>query len=141
MPYAAFRSIGAYVPSKVLSNADLEKMVDTRDEWIVKRTGISERHIAADNETTSDLGVKAAQLAIQRSGIDKSEIDAVICATITPDYFCMPSTANMIAHKLELGSVMSFDISAACTGFIYLINLAKSFIESFAKIFLLFCNK
>ena len=131
--YATFKSIGAYVPKKNLTNADLEKMVNTTDEWIVKRTGIKERHIAADNETTSDLGVKAAQLAIQRSGIDKSEIDAVICATITPDYFCMPSTANMIAHKLELGPVMSFDISAACTGFIYLINLAKSFIESGMK--------
>ncbi|MBD3799430.1 MAG: 3-oxoacyl-ACP synthase, partial [Epsilonproteobacteria bacterium] len=73
--YAAFRSIGAYVPSKVLTNSDLEAMVDTSDEWITKRTGIKERHIAAENETTSDMGAKAAELAIKRSGIAKHEID------------------------------------------------------------------
>jgi 3-oxoacyl-[acyl-carrier-protein] synthase-3 len=131
--YAAFRSVGAYIPEKVLTNDDLEKMVDTSDEWITKRTGIKERYIAAENESTSDMAVKAAEVAIERAGIDKSEIDAVICATITPDYFCMPSTANIIAHKLELGPVMSFDISAACTGFIYVLELAKSFIESGTK--------
>jgi len=75
--YASFKSIGAYVPEKILSNADLEKMVDTTDEWIVKRTGISERRIAAENEYTSDMGVKAAQLAIERSGISNDEIDLV----------------------------------------------------------------
>jgi len=131
--YAAFKSIGAYIPEKLLTNADLEKMVDTSDEWITKRTGIKERYIAADDESTSDLGVKAAELAIKRAGIQKSDIDAVICATITPDYFCMPSTANIIAHKLGLGSVVSFDISAACTGFIYLVQIAKSFVESGLK--------
>lgn len=131
--YAAFRSIGAYVPEKILSNDDLAKMVDTSDEWITKRTGIKERHIAADNETTSDMGVKAASLAIERSGIDKSEIDLVVCATISPDYFCMPSTATIITDKLGLGNIMAFDISAACTGFIYALNVAKAFVESGLK--------
>jgi len=133
MAYAAFRSIGAYVPSKILTNEDLSKIVDTTDEWIVKRTGIKERHIAAENETTSDLGVEAAKLAIERSGIDKSEIDLVICATISPDYFCMPSTATIISKKLELNPVMAFDISAACTGFVYILGIAKAFIESGMK--------
>jgi len=131
--YAAFRSIGAYVPEKILTNEDLAKMVDTTDEWITKRTGIKERHIAAENETTSDMGVKAAALAIERSGIDKSEIDLVVCATISPDYLCMPSTATIITDKLGIGNVMSFDISAACTGFIYALNVAKAFVESGIK--------
>lgn len=131
--YAAFSSIGAYVPSKVLTNADLEVMVDTTDEWIFKRTGIKERHIAAKDETTSDMGTKAAQIAIQRSGLDKSQIDLIICATISPDYFCMPSTATVIATKLGLEKVTAFDISAACTGFVYALSIAKAFIESGMK--------
>ena len=133
MAYAAFRSIGAYVPSKILTNEDLSTMVDTSDEWIQKRTGIKERHIAAEDEFTSDLGVKAAELAIERSGIDKSEIDMVVCATISPDYFCMPSTATIISTKLGLPPVMAFDISAACTGFVYILGIAKAFIESGMK--------
>ena len=131
--YAAFRSIGAYVPEKILTNEDLTKMVDTSDEWITKRTGIKERHIAAEKEFTSDLGAKAAEKAIERSGIDKSEIDLIICATISPDYFCMPSTATVISTKIGLDKVMAFDISAACTGFIYALAIAKAFIESGMK--------
>lgn len=131
--YAAFRSIGAYVPNKILTNADLETMVDTTDEWITKRTGIKERHIAAENEFTSDMGVKAAELAIARAGIDKSEIDMLVCATISPDYFCMPSTATIIATKLGLGKITAFDISAACTGFVYALSIAKAFVESGMK--------
>ncbi len=130
--YAAFRSIGAYVPPKVLSNNDLTKMVDTSDEWITKRTGIKERHIAED-ETTSDMGVKAATKALKRTAIDKSEIDLIVCATISPDYFCMPSTATIIADKLGLPNVMAFDISAACTGFIYALSIAKAYIEAGIK--------
>ena len=133
MTYAAFRSIGAYAPKKILSNEDLSTMVDTSDEWITKRTGIKERHIAADNEYTSDLGVKAAQLAIERSTLEKSEIDMIICATISPDYFCMPSTATIISTKLGLPNVTAFDISAACTGFVYILSIAKAFIESGMK--------
>lgn len=131
--YAAFRSIGAYVPERVLTNADFEKMVDTTDEWIFKRTGIKERHIAAENEATSDMGVKAAELAIKRSGIAKDDIDMIVCATISPDYFCMPSTATVIATKLGLPRVTAFDISAACTGFVYILSIAKAFIESGMK--------
>jgi len=131
--YAAFRSIGAYVPEKVLTNDDLAKMVDTTDEWITKRTGIKERRIAAEDETTSDMGVKAAEKAIERSGLDKSEIDMIVVATISPDYFNMPSTATVIAHKMGLDKVTAFDISAACTGFIYVLSIAKAFIESGMK--------
>ena len=133
MAYAAFRSIGAYVPSKILTNEELSAMVDTSDEWITKRTGIKERHIAAKNETTSDMGVEAAKKAIERSGVDASEIDMVVCATISPDYFCMPSTATIISNKLGLGNVTAFDISAACTGFVYILSIAKAFIESGMK--------
>jgi len=131
--YAAFRSIGAYVPAKILTNAELEVMVDTSDEWITKRTGIKERHIAAADERTSDMGVEAAQIAIERSGLAKEDIDMIICATISPDYFCMPSTATIIATKLGLGKVMAYDISAACTGFVYALSIAKAFIESGMK--------
>ena len=131
--YASFRSIGAYVPKKILSNADLEKMVDTTDEWIVKRTGIKERHIAAEDEFTSDMGVKAAQLAIDRSGVLKEDIDLILCATVTPDYFNMPSTACIISDKLDIHNVQAFDISAACSGFVYLLSVAKAFIESGMK--------
>lgn len=131
--YAVFRSIGAYIPEKILTNADFEKIVDTSDEWIFKRTGIKERHIAAPNENTSDMGAKASQVAIERAGIDKNDIDMLICATISPDYFCMPSTATIIADKLGLEKVTAFDISAACTGFVYALSIAKAFIESGMK--------
>lgn len=131
--YASFRSIGAYIPEKILSNADLEKMVDTSDEWIVKRTGIKERHIAADDEYTSDMGAKAAELAIERADIEKDEIDLVICATVTPDHFNMPSTACIISDKIGIRNVQAFDISAACSGFVYVLSLAKAFIESGMK--------
>ena len=97
--YASLKSIGAYAPSQVLSNYDLEKMVDTTNEWIEKRTGIKERRIAASDETTSDMGVKAALVAIERAGIVKEDIDLIMCATLSPDYLCMPSTACVIAAK------------------------------------------
>ncbi len=131
--YAAFRSIGAYVPEKVLTNEDLTKMVDTTDEWITKRTGIKERRIAAEDETTSDMAVKAAEKAIERSGLKKSDIDMIVVATISPDYFNMPSTATVVANKMGLGKITAFDISAACTGFIYVLSVAKAFIESGMK--------
>lgn len=133
MTYAAFRSIGAYIPPKIMTNADFEKLIDTSDEWITKRTGIKERRIAEENEASSDLGAKAAELAISRAGIAKEEIDLIICATVTPDYLCMPSTACLIASKLGLPNLMAFDISAACTGFVYATSIAKAFIESGMK--------
>ncbi len=133
MAYAAFRSIGAYIPEKIMTNADFEKIMDTSDEWITKRTGIKERRVAAENEYPSDMGANAAKLAIQRAGIDTQEIDMIICATVTPDYLCMPSTACLIASKLGLRDVQAFDISAACTGFVYALSIAKAFIESGMK--------
>jgi 3-oxoacyl-[acyl-carrier-protein] synthase-3 len=131
--YASFRSIGAYIPEKILSNSDLEKMVDTTDEWITKRTGIKERRIARDDEYTSDMGAEASAQAIERAGIERGDIDLVICATVTPDYFNMPSTACVISDKLGISNVQAFDISAACSGFVYLISIAKAFIESGMK--------
>ncbi len=131
--YAKFHSIGAYVPSKILTNADLEKMVDTSNEWILKRTGISERHIAETDECTSDMAAKASKLAIERAGLENSDIDLVVCATVTPDYFNMPATACIISDKLGIKNVQAFDISAACSGFVYALSVAKAFIESGMK--------
>jgi len=131
--YAKFHSIGAYAPSHVLSNADLEKMVDTSDEWILKRTGISERRIAAEDEYTSDMAAKASQLAIKRAGLENSDIDLVVCATVTPDYFNMPATACIISDKLGIHNVQAFDIAAACSGFVYALSVAKAFVESGMK--------
>ena len=131
--YAKFHSIGAYVPSKVLSNADLEKMVDTSDEWILKRTGISERRIAQKDEYTSDMATKASKIAIERAGLEISDIDLIVCATVTPDYFNMPATACIISNKLGIKNVQAFDMSAACSGFVYALSVAKAFIESGMK--------
>lgn len=131
--YAAFRSIGAYSPQKILNNSDLEKMIDTSDEWIRKRTGIKERRIAASDEYTSDMGAKAAQIAIERSGLNRKDIDLVVCATVTPDYFNMPATSCIISKKLGIDNVQAFDVSAACSGFVYALSIAKAFIESGMK--------
>ncbi|WP_187647196.1 beta-ketoacyl-ACP synthase III [Nitrosophilus labii] len=128
--YAAFRSVGSYVPKNVLTNEDLEKIVDTSDEWITKRTGIKTRYIADKEESTSDLGVEAAKVALKRASLRAEDINMIICATISPDYFCMPSTACMIAKKLGVSNIPAFDISAACSGFIYALAMARSFIES-----------
>lgn len=131
--YASFRSIGAYVPSEIRDNQWFIDRMDTSDEWITKRTGIKQRRIAAKDEDTSDLGVEASKLAIQRANINVDEIDLILCATISPDYLCMPSTACIIGQKLGLSDVMALDISAACTGFIYALSIAKAFIESGMK--------
>ncbi|MBZ7955782.1 beta-ketoacyl-ACP synthase III [Campylobacter molothri] len=133
MAKASLKSIASYTPNKILNNFDLEKMVDTTDEWIVKRTGIKERRIADDDEQTSDLGTKAAIKAIQRANLKIEDIDALLVATLSPDYFTMPSTACTIAANLGLKDVTAFDISAACTGFIYLLEQAKAFVESGLK--------
>lgn len=128
--YAALNSIGAYVPSKIITNDDLSKIVDTSDEWIQKRTGIKERRFAEAAEATSDLATKAARIALQRAKLNPEQIDMVILATISPDFFCMPSTACVVANNLGIINKPAFDISAACSGFIYLLALAKSLIES-----------
>ncbi len=121
--------VGSYVPAKVLTNADLEKMVDTTDEWITTRTGIKERRIAAKNEYTSDLGAQAAVRAMQRAGVTADQIDLIIVATITPD-MPFPSTACLVQRKIGAHRAAAFDLEAACSGFIYGLEIAQQFIMS-----------
>lgn len=120
---------GSYVPERVLSNADLEKMVETNDEWIVSRTGIKERRIAADDESTSDLAAKAALAAMENAGITADEIDLILVATVTPDMF-FPSTACFVQNKIGAKNAACFDVSAACSGFLYAVEIAQQFITS-----------
>jgi 3-oxoacyl-[acyl-carrier-protein] synthase-3 len=120
---------GSYFPKKVLTNADLEKIVETSDEWINTRTGIRERRIASSGEYTSDLAYEASSEAIKAANIKLEKIDLVLVATITPDMF-FPSTACFLQKKLGLNSIPAFDFSAACSGFIYGVATAKAFIES-----------
>ncbi len=120
--------LGKYLPENVLTNADLEKMVDTTDEWITTRTGIKERRIAADNEATSDMAVKAARNALADAGMQPSDIDVIIVATITPDMF-FPSTACQVQYKLGAGNVPAFDVSVACSGFVYGLAIADQFVR------------
>ena len=119
---------GSYAPEKILTNDDLAKMVDTNDEWISTRTGIKERRIASDDEATSDFAYKAALNAIDNAGIDKNEIELVIVATMTADHFT-PSTAALVQDKLGIKAA-AFDLSAACTGFIYAFTTGYSFIQA-----------
>jgi 3-oxoacyl-[acyl-carrier-protein] synthase-3 len=121
--------VGSYVPAKILTNADLEKMVDTTDEWITTRTGIKERRIAAQDEFTSDLGTQAALKAMQRAGVTGEQIDLIVVATITPD-MPFPSTAALVQHKIGAHRAAAFDLEAACSGFIYGLEVAQQFIMS-----------
>jgi 3-oxoacyl-[acyl-carrier-protein] synthase-3 len=118
---------GSYVPEKVLTNAELEKSVDTTEEWIVTRTGIRERRIAAEGEFTSHMGAKAAQRALDQAGISPAEVDLIIVATVTPDTF-FPSTACHIQRLIGASAAACFDVSAACSGFLYGIEIAQQFI-------------
>ena len=121
--------VGSYVPVKILTNADLEKMVETSDEWITSRTGIKERRIAAANEFTSDLAAKAAERAMKMAGVVAEQIDLIIVATITPD-MPFPATACLVQHKLGAKRAAAFDLEAACSGFIYGLEVAQQFIMS-----------
>lgn len=121
--------VGSYLPKKVLHNNDLQKMVDTSDEWIVERTGIRERRIVGESEAASDLGLKACKRALQDAGIRPEEIDAIIVATMSGD-MPMPSTATLIQGKLGVRNAVAFDINAACSGFIFGLGIADSFIRS-----------
>ena len=121
--------LGSYLPERVLSNQDLEKMVDTSDEWILSRTGMKERRIAASDESTSDMGYHAAQKALEAAKLDPKEIDLVLFATITPDY-SFPSTACLLQNRLGAENAVAFDVQAACTGFLYALSTAKAYIES-----------
>lgn len=121
---------GSYLPSKILTNFDLEKIVDTSDDWIVERTGIKERRIADKSELTSDLALKASLNAIKNANIDKNNIELIIVATTTPDR-TLPSTATILQGKLEIPETCSgFDIQAVCGGFVYALTIANSFIKS-----------
>ena len=130
MRYATLKSIASYVPPTCVTNADFEKILDTSNEWIVKRTGIKTRYFALPSQNTSDLAYEAGKKAMQRAGVGAEDIDAVIVATLSPDYLTMPSTACITSYKLGIENKPAFDISSACSGFIYLLSLAKSFIES-----------
>jgi 3-oxoacyl-[acyl-carrier-protein] synthase-3 len=121
--------VGAYLPKRVLTNHDLAKIVDTSDAWITERTGIKARHIAAEGELTSDLGVKAAEQALERAQLSASDIDLVICATATPDR-TFPATAVRIQSRLGIRNGAAFDLQAVCSGFIFALASADSFLRS-----------
>jgi 3-oxoacyl-[acyl-carrier-protein] synthase-3 len=120
---------GGYLPEKVLTNHDLEKMVETTDQWITERTGIKKRHIAGDNETTVDLAEHAARQAIEAAGLVPQDIDLIILATTTPDRV-FPSSACLLQHRLDIHGCAAFDIQAVCTGFVYALGVADKFIRS-----------
>lgn len=127
---AAITAVGGYVPEDKLTNADLEKIVDTNDEWIKTRTGISERRILrGEGKATSDLGAPAIQEILRKKNIDPKDIDLIICATVTPD-MVFPATANIIADKIGATNAWSFDLNAACSGFLFALTTGASFIES-----------
>ena len=127
--YSKIIGTGGYLPEKTLTNADLENMVETSDEWIVARTGIKERHIAAEGETTCDMAFEASRKALESAGISHSDIDLIIVATTTPDLI-FPSTACLLQEKLGIHGSPAFDIQAVCTGFVYALAVADKFIKS-----------
>ncbi|MDP9053871.1 MAG: ketoacyl-ACP synthase III [Acidobacteriota bacterium] len=126
---AQITSVGCYVPPGVLTNADLEKMVQTNDEWIIDRTGISERHIAGPDVATSDLATCAARAALANRGIDARDLDAILVCTVTPDML-FPSTACLVQHNLGAKNAWGFDLVAACSGFVYGLVTGASFIAA-----------
>lgn len=127
---AKITGVGAYLPEYILTNAELEKMVETSDEWILSRTGISERRILkGEGLGTSVLGTRAVENLLKKTNTSIEEIDLILCATVTPDMF-FPSTANLIAHNLGAGNTPSFDIAAACSGFLYALSIGSQFITA-----------
>jgi len=127
--YSRIAGTGSYLPEKVLTNDDLTKIVDTSDEWIQSRTGIRERHIAAEGETTGDLGYNAALRALEAAGIEPSQLDMIIVGTTTPDLI-FPSTACLIQARLGAAGAAAFDVNAACSGFLFALSTADKFIRS-----------
>jgi len=127
--YSRIVGTGSYLPEKILSNHDLEQMVETSDQWIRERTGIEKRHIVAEDETTTDLAVQAAQNAIEAANINASDIDLIIVATTTPTRI-FPSTAALVQEKLGIHGCPAFDVQAVCTGFVYGLTIADKFIKS-----------
>lgn len=130
MKKAKIIATGSYLPNKILTNFDLEKMVETSDDWIVERTGIKQRHIAVDNELTTDLAYNASKQAIENSNINKDDIELIVFATTTPDR-TFPSSATILQNKLGISSkCFAFDVQAVCCGFIYALNIANNFIKT-----------
>ena len=129
MIYSRIVGTGSYLPEKVLTNADLEKLVDTNDEWIRERTGIRQRHVAAEGQTTSDLAVEAAKRAMDAAGVQAKDIDLLIVGTTTPDII-FPSTACLVQHRIGANGCAAFDINAACSGFIFALSTADKFVRS-----------
>ena len=129
MTRAQIVGIGAYAPKRILTNQDLEKMVDTSDEWIVQRTGIHERHIADESEAASDLGLRAAQQAMDRAGIEPEEIDLIVVGTTSGD-MAFPTTANVLQHQLGCRNAGSMDLYAACAGSIYSLSVGVQYVET-----------
>lgn len=130
MKQAIIQSTGSYLPARSMSNAEIEQLVDTSHEWIYERTGISSRHIANPDETTAMMAAKAAQIAIDRAGLDPNSLDLIILATCTPDCF-FPSTACYVKDMLGITrTIPAFDVSAACSGFVYIMDIAKHYIAS-----------
>ncbi len=129
MANAKIIGLGHYIPEKVYDNAYMESIVETNDEWITRRTGIKERHISEDNEYTSDMAAEAAKNAIEDAGLTPEDIDLIILATVTPDYFT-PSTACVVQGKIGAVNAMAFDYNAACSGFVVGLIIADSFIKS-----------
>jgi 3-oxoacyl-[acyl-carrier-protein] synthase-3 len=127
--YSRIVGTGSYLPEKVLTNADLEKMVETSDAWIRDRTGIRQRHVAAAGETTGDLALYAATHALEAAGVKASEIDMIVLGTTTPDII-FPSTACLLQHRLGANGCIAFDVNAACSGFVYALSIADKFIQS-----------
>jgi 3-oxoacyl-[acyl-carrier-protein] synthase-3 len=127
--YSRIAGTGSYLPVKILTNHDLEKMVDTSDQWIQDRTGIKKRHIVAEDETTTDLAFNAAQKAIEAANISPNDIDLIIVATTTPTRI-FPSTASLVQERLGVRGCPAFDIQAVCTGFVYALTVADKFIKS-----------
>ena len=127
--YSRIAGTGSYLPEKVLTNDDLAKLVDTSDEWITSRTGIRERHIAAEGETTGDLAYHAAVRALEAAGVEASELDLIVLGTTTPDLI-FPSTACLIQHRLGANGCPAFDVNAACSGFVFALSVADKFIRS-----------
>jgi len=126
---AGIIGIGSYLPDKILTNADLEKLVDTNDEWITTRTGIKERRIAGENEAASDISIKAVRKAVEMSGLNVLDIDLIIECTVTPDMM-YPATSAIIQNSLGAKNAAAFDLSAGCTGFIYGLTVANQFIQT-----------
>jgi len=141
MTHSTIAGTGGYLPERVMTNKEFEKIVDTTDEWIRERSGIKRRHIAAEGETTSDMALAAARKAMEAAGVETGDIDLIIVATTTPDKV-FPSTACIVQRQLEIRKIPAFDVHAACSGFIYALDIANRFIRTGgAKCALLICSE